>query len=74
MWPARSSGCGGCRSDTGWSWQAPWRRALKRDEDAIQLWKKGVWPLVEAARRRSGLDEAIARQQCAGLLDVPQYR
>jgi len=38
----------------GWSWQAPAVRALERDEQAIQLWKKEVWPLVEAPRRRSG--------------------
>ncbi|MET8957867.1 winged helix-turn-helix domain-containing protein [Streptomyces sp. NPDC004533] len=38
----------------GWSWQAPARRALERDEDAVALWKKEVWPLVEAPRRRSG--------------------
>ncbi|MFB7739730.1 winged helix-turn-helix domain-containing protein [Streptomyces sp. NPDC056112] len=38
----------------GWSWQAPTRRALERDEDAVTLWKKEVWPLVEAPRRGSG--------------------
>ncbi|MFE7216439.1 winged helix-turn-helix domain-containing protein [Streptomyces sp. NPDC057611] len=38
----------------GWSWQAPARRALERDEGAVTLWKKEVWPLVEAPRRRSG--------------------
>jgi putative transposase len=38
----------------GWSWQSPARRALERDEDAVALWKKDVWPLVEAPRRRSG--------------------
>ncbi|WP_372412271.1 winged helix-turn-helix domain-containing protein [Streptomyces luteireticuli] len=38
----------------GWSWQAPTRRALERDEDSVMLWKKGVWPEVEASRRRSG--------------------
>ncbi|MFJ8825569.1 winged helix-turn-helix domain-containing protein [Streptomyces sp. NPDC102467] len=38
----------------GWSWQAPARRALERNEDAVMLWKKQVWPEVEASRRRSG--------------------
>ncbi|MEU7045934.1 winged helix-turn-helix domain-containing protein [Streptomyces varsoviensis] len=38
----------------GWSWQCPARRALERDEHAVELWKKGVWPQVEAPRRRSG--------------------
>ncbi|MEU3862308.1 winged helix-turn-helix domain-containing protein [Streptomyces sp. NPDC028722] len=30
----------------GWSWQAPARRALERDEYAVELWKKEVWPRV----------------------------
>lgn len=38
----------------GWSWQAPARRALERDDESIALWKKQVWPEVEASRRRSG--------------------
>jgi transposase len=38
----------------GWSWQSPARRALERDEHAVELWKKDVWPQVEAPRRRSG--------------------
>uniref|UniRef100_UPI00357163D8 helix-turn-helix domain-containing protein n=1 Tax=Wenjunlia tyrosinilytica TaxID=1544741 RepID=UPI00357163D8 len=38
----------------GWSWQCPARRALERDERAVELWKKDVWPQVEAPRRRSG--------------------
>ncbi|WP_406409359.1 winged helix-turn-helix domain-containing protein [Streptomyces sp. NBC_01643] len=37
----------------GWSWQAPARRALERDEHAVELWKKEVWPRVKAPRRRS---------------------
>ncbi|MEU5306494.1 winged helix-turn-helix domain-containing protein [Streptomyces noursei] len=37
----------------GWFWQAPSRRAVERNEDAVQLWKKEVWPRVEAPRRRS---------------------
>ncbi|WP_371798505.1 winged helix-turn-helix domain-containing protein [Streptomyces sp. NBC_01707] len=31
----------------GWSWQAPARRALERDEHAVELWKKEVWPGVK---------------------------
>ncbi|MEW2051754.1 winged helix-turn-helix domain-containing protein [Streptomyces sp. NPDC005476] len=38
----------------GWSWQSAARRALERDEDAVELWKKDVWPQVEGPRRRSG--------------------
>ncbi|MFD3940568.1 winged helix-turn-helix domain-containing protein [Streptomyces sp. NPDC058611] len=29
-----------------WSWQAPARRALERDEQAVELWKMEVWPKV----------------------------
>ncbi|GAA1933516.1 hypothetical protein GCM10009753_78720 [Streptantibioticus ferralitis] len=38
----------------GWSWQCPARRAMERNEHAVQLWKKDVWPHVEAPPRRSG--------------------
>ncbi|MFD3330984.1 winged helix-turn-helix domain-containing protein [Streptomyces sp. NPDC058701] len=38
----------------GWSWQAPARKALERDEHAVELWKKEVWPQVKASRRRPG--------------------
>ncbi|MFJ5774695.1 winged helix-turn-helix domain-containing protein [Streptomyces sp. NPDC093094] len=36
----------------GWSWQAPARRALERDEHAVELWKKEVRPRVKGSRRR----------------------
>lgn len=42
----------------GWSWQSPARRALERDEHAVELWKKDVWPQVEAPRRCSGLSSS----------------
>ncbi|MER7183933.1 winged helix-turn-helix domain-containing protein [Streptomyces hyaluromycini] len=35
----------------GWSWQQPARRAIERDDDAVELWKKEVWPRVRAPRR-----------------------
>ncbi|WP_282691702.1 winged helix-turn-helix domain-containing protein [Streptomyces sp. CC208A] len=38
----------------GWSWQAPARRALERDEHAVELWKKEVWPRVKGPRRQPG--------------------
>uniref|UniRef100_UPI003204CA1F helix-turn-helix domain-containing protein n=1 Tax=Streptomyces sp. S501 TaxID=2420135 RepID=UPI003204CA1F len=38
----------------GWSWQAPARRALERDEHAAELWKKEVRPRVIDSRRRVG--------------------
>ncbi|WP_242435926.1 winged helix-turn-helix domain-containing protein [Streptomyces sp. Root369] len=31
----------------GWSWQSPARRARERDEQAVGLWKKDVWPQAE---------------------------
>ncbi|MFD7446410.1 winged helix-turn-helix domain-containing protein [Streptomyces sp. NPDC059909] len=35
----------------GWSWQQPTRRAIERDDDAVELWKTEVWPRVRASRR-----------------------
>jgi putative transposase len=34
----------------GWSCQVPARRAVERDEDAIEVWKAGVWPDIKAPR------------------------
>jgi transposase len=35
----------------GWSWQVPVRRAVERDEGAIEVWKAEVWPEVKGQRR-----------------------
>ncbi|MFJ4678249.1 winged helix-turn-helix domain-containing protein [Kitasatospora sp. NPDC088783] len=35
----------------GWSWQQPARRAIEHDDDAVELWKREVWPRVRAPRR-----------------------
>jgi transposase len=35
----------------GWSCQRPARRAIERDDAAIEVWKKQVWPRVERPRR-----------------------
>lgn len=35
----------------GWSWQQPVRRAIERDDDAVEVWKKETWPRVRAPRR-----------------------
>ena len=50
----------------GWSWQSPARRALERDEHAVELWKKEVWPQVEGQRRRSmpGSSSSCAVRRC----------
>jgi transposase len=34
----------------GWSCQVPVRRALERDEAAIEVWKVEVWPRVKGSR------------------------
>ena len=35
----------------GWSVQVPGRRAIERDDKAIEVWKRQVWPQVEPSRR-----------------------
>ncbi|MFD6311025.1 winged helix-turn-helix domain-containing protein [Streptomyces nigra] len=35
----------------GWSRQQPTRRAIERDDDAVEVWKKATWPRVRAPRR-----------------------
>nr|WP_190173636.1 winged helix-turn-helix domain-containing protein [Streptomyces mirabilis] len=43
----------------GWSWQQPTRRAIERDDDAVSLWKKEVWPRVRASRRRAAAGSSL---------------
>ncbi|MFE9429100.1 winged helix-turn-helix domain-containing protein [Kitasatospora sp. NPDC006697] len=38
----------------GWSWQEPVRRAIERDDAAVEVWRKETWPRVEARRRPAG--------------------
>lgn len=35
----------------GWSWQQPTRRAIERDDEAVEVWKKETWLRVRASRR-----------------------
>ncbi|NYJ32823.1 winged helix-turn-helix domain-containing protein [Nocardiopsis aegyptia] len=35
----------------GWSFQQPAHRSTERDDAAIQVWKKDVWPAVNRPRR-----------------------
>ncbi|MFD8386087.1 winged helix-turn-helix domain-containing protein [Streptomyces sp. NPDC059679] len=35
----------------GWSWQQPTGRAIERDADAVEVWKKEAWPRVGAPRQ-----------------------
>jgi transposase len=44
-------GVWGLMRRNGWSWQTPARRAMERDDAAVELWKKEVWPRVERPRR-----------------------
>lgn len=38
----------------GWSWQQPARRAIERDDDAVQVWKKETWPRVRGPNKGVG--------------------
>ncbi|MEU7622560.1 winged helix-turn-helix domain-containing protein [Streptomyces hygroscopicus] len=51
----------------GWSWQQPARCAIERDEDAVEVWKKEIWPRVRAPRR-SAAPGSSSRD--AGLLEL----
>ncbi|MFE2038196.1 winged helix-turn-helix domain-containing protein [Streptomyces scopuliridis] len=44
----------------GWSWQQPAWRAIERDDDAVEMWKKEVWPQVKD-KRRSGVRGSPSR-------------
>jgi transposase len=35
----------------GWSWQKPQKRALERDEEAIENWKREKWPQIKKTPR-----------------------
>ena len=37
----------------GWSCQLGARRAIERDDGAVEVWKKETWPRIKAPRRRS---------------------
>ncbi|WP_336298244.1 MULTISPECIES: winged helix-turn-helix domain-containing protein [unclassified Streptomyces] len=43
----------------GWSWQQPVRRAIERDDEAVELWKKEVWPRVRAPRRSAAAGSCL---------------
>ncbi|MEU4728900.1 winged helix-turn-helix domain-containing protein [Streptomyces sp. NPDC023588] len=34
----------------GWSWQQPARRAIERDDAAVEVWQKETWPRVRGPR------------------------
>ena len=35
------------RNQLGWTWQRPSRRAVERDEEAIEQWVKQRWPQLK---------------------------
>jgi transposase len=35
----------------GWSPQVPVRRAMERDQEAVEVWKSRVWPRVKGSQR-----------------------
>ncbi|WSC41637.1 winged helix-turn-helix domain-containing protein [Streptomyces sp. NBC_01318] len=37
----------------GWSWQQPARRAIERDDDAVEVWRRETWPRVRASQRNA---------------------
>ncbi|MFI8346897.1 winged helix-turn-helix domain-containing protein [Streptomyces sp. NPDC085596] len=40
----------------GWSWQQLARRAIERDDEAVEVWRKDTWPRVRACGGARGLD------------------
>ncbi|MFK0223862.1 winged helix-turn-helix domain-containing protein [Streptomyces vinaceus] len=42
----------------GWSWQQPARRAIERDNAAVELRRKEAWPRVKVPRRPARPDLA----------------
>lgn len=50
----------------GWSAQVPLRRAIERDDEAIEVWKAEVWPQVEGPRRTWAPTSASRTRQARG--------
>ncbi|MFD4034225.1 winged helix-turn-helix domain-containing protein [Streptomyces sp. NPDC058637] len=42
----------------GWSWQQPARRAIERDDEAVELWKTEVW-ITQLTARIEELGRAV---------------
>ncbi|WP_260693927.1 MULTISPECIES: hypothetical protein [unclassified Streptomyces] len=43
----------------GWSWKQPAWRAIEREDTAVQLWQKEVWPQGRAPRRRPAAGSSL---------------
>jgi transposase len=50
----------------GWSVQVPGRRAIERDDQAVEVWKRQVWPQVEAPRATWAPGSASPTKQARG--------
>ncbi|MER5214772.1 winged helix-turn-helix domain-containing protein [Streptomyces sp. NPDC002838] len=50
----------------GWSAQVPLRRAIERDDEAIEVWKAKVWPQVKGPRRTWAPTSASRTRQARG--------
>src|ERR1700756_3330641 len=50
----------------GWSAQVPVRQALERDEEAIAVWKAGVWPEIKGWRATWAPGSASRTRQARG--------
>jgi len=47
----------------GWSWQKPERRAVQRDEAAIEHWKTSAWPRIKKRRKTWGPSRVPRRKR-----------
>jgi putative transposase len=50
----------------GWSCQVPVRRAIERDEEAIEVWKEEVWPQLKGSQRTWAPTSASRTRQGRG--------
>jgi transposase len=50
----------------GWSVQVAGRRAIERDDHAVQVWKEQVWPQVEPPRRTWAPGSVSSMRQVRG--------
>jgi transposase len=67
----------------GWTCQIGARRAIERDDGAVEVWKKETWPRIKARRRPSAadrlrrrvrpVDEAAAVQDLGAARDQPGH-
>jgi transposase len=59
------------REQLGWTRQRPARRAVERDDEAINEWVKTRWPKIKRARRRGAL---ICFEDESGFSMLPSVR